>query len=221
MHCYVICVPAYQQYNATVTNTDRDILLCWSPYRSWKCVLRLFAYFSASESRFQGTLKVPLKLTNLKTPSCCAYLTIFFRKPSRFEQSDDDDDDSEACFRAQPSIRGPLDDADRRRLGVTTHYKAFFCVIMSSLPRKLFCHVNREKFHIHVVPYRVTFDPVCPDRQNMAKYHLPVFDHSFGQKGAKCYPIWILRPDLEYSHHSASFRPPLVTIFTLWFFGLL
>ena len=43
--------------------------------------------------------------------------------------------------------------------------------------------------------------------RKLAKYPiLPVFDRFFGQKGVKCYRIWILRPALESSHKGESFR---------------
>ena len=44
------------------------------------------------------------------------------------------------------------------------------------------------------------------------------FDRFLGQKGVKCYPIWILRPDLESSRHVASIRPFCVKIFKFCFF---
>ena len=38
--------------------------------------------------------------------------------------------------------------------------------------------------------------------------------------GVKCYPIWIMRPDLESSHHFAYLRHLLDMIFTFLFFDL-
>ena len=41
------------------------------------------------------------------------------------------------------------------------------------------------------------------------------------KKGVKCYPILILKPDLESSHFLVFFRHPFVMIFIFLFFGLL
>ena len=40
----------------------------------------------------------------------------------------------------------------------------------------------------------------------------------FSKNGVKCYPIWILRPDLESSHHLGYLRPQVAMILTFWFF---
>ena len=39
----------------------------------------------------------------------------------------------------------------------------------------------------------------------------------FCQKGGKCYPIWIMRPDLESSLSDICNRPPFGMIFKFWF----
>ena len=42
----------------------------------------------------------------------------------------------------------------------------------------------------------------------------------FAKKGVQYYPIWILRSDLESSHHFAYFRHIFDMIFVFWFFDL-
>ena len=52
--------------------------------------------------------------------------------------------------------------------------------------------------------------------QNWINQAFHQFSKFLGQKGVKCYSIWVLRPDLEFSHNLASFRTPFVIIFTFW-----
>ena len=42
----------------------------------------------------------------------------------------------------------------------------------------------------------------------------------FYKKGVECYPIWILRPDMESSHHFWYLRPQFQMIFKFSFFDL-
>ena len=72
---------------------------------------------------------------------------------------------------------------------------------------------------------RITFDPLfskkkLPNLGIFFKNHYKIarFDSFFGQKGVKCYSIWILRPDLESSHHFTYHMPPLDIIFTFLIF---
>ena len=47
---------------------------------------------------------------------------------------------------------------------------------------------------------------------------LAKFRPFLAQKGAKCYPILILRPHLESSYHFTYIRPLFDIVFTFWFF---
>ena len=46
------------------------------------------------------------------------------------------------------------------------------------------------------------------------------FDSFLAKKEVNSYPIWIMRPDLESSHHFAYLRHPFDMIFAFWFFDL-
>ena len=52
--------------------------------------------------------------------------------------------------------------------------------------------------------------PFLPKQLSQIGYiiYFANFEFFFGQKGVKCYLIWILRPNLESSHHLASLGPP-------------
>ena len=65
----------------------------------------------------------------------------------------------------------------------------------------------------------ITFDPLFGQKtvENRDIFKNPSF---LAKKGVKYYPIWILRPGLESSHHFWYLRPKIVMIFTFWFFDL-
>ena len=56
---------------------------------------------------------------------------------------------------------------------------------------------------------RITFDPIFGQKtvENRDIFKNPFFDIFFGQKGVKYYPISVLRPDLESSHHFGYYGP--------------
>ena len=62
---------------------------------------------------------------------------------------------------------------------------------------------------------RITFNPLFGPRtvkyweNNRFRQNI-IFDSFFGQKGVKCYLIWILRPDSESSRHLAYLSPHLI-----------
>ena len=69
---------------------------------------------------------------------------------------------------------------------------------------------------------RIRFDPFLAKKlSKWAKSDiLPISDSFLAKKWVKSYPIWILRTDLESSHHFAYFRHAFDTIFAFWFFDL-
>ena len=56
----------------------------------------------------------------------------------------------------------------------------------------------------------IPFDPLFGQKtvENRLNRLFCKFSTFFGPKGVKCHSIWILRPDLESSYHSASLRIP-------------
>ena len=68
---------------------------------------------------------------------------------------------------------------------------------------------NRTTFH-PLLAKKLSKIGKIPDYANFRQF--------LGQKRVKCYSIWILRPDLESSHHLASFRTQFDIIFGCWSF---
>ena len=69
---------------------------------------------------------------------------------------------------------------------------------------------------------RMTFDPLlAKTNRRKCLYRICCQFWQFWAKGGgvKCYSIWIVRADLESSHHLASLRTQFDVIFTFWFFG--
>ena len=52
-----------------------------------------------------------------------------------------------------------------------------------------------------------SFGPKKKQSKTDKIWNFASFDRFFAKNGVKCYPISILRPDLESSHHGGSFRP--------------
>ena len=70
---------------------------------------------------------------------------------------------------------------------------------------------------------RITFDPLFGQKlSKIGTFHKSLFSTLFFAKnGVKCYPIWILRPDLHLSHHFTYHKPPFEMILnTFSFFDL-
>ena len=70
---------------------------------------------------------------------------------------------------------------------------------------------------------------IWPQNSNWKIFNTLFGQKPFGQnekktflarKGVKCYPIWILKPDLDSSHHFPYLRPQFDRIFTFWFFDI-
>ena len=61
----------------------------------------------------------------------------------------------------------------------------------------------------------ITFDPLFGKTklENLLTQYFCQFQFFFVKKGIKCYAIWVLRTDLEYSHHFTYFRPLNVITF--------
>ena len=58
---------------------------------------------------------------------------------------------------------------------------------------------------------RITSEPLFGKKRSKTAeiVYFHIFDFFGAKKGFRCYPIWILSPDLESSHHLAYLRPHL------------